>query len=132
MMKYIIPIAMLFMLAGTALGTMWLYDDPAFFQIGSQAQVASYKPANISPFEIINSPYFPLLGQGFYFNAIPVKLSNSTDAIQIGSSGNIALSPTPVTFGGHLENNLKYAMGKSSLRIGQQGSWTTLNALGVL
>jgi hypothetical protein len=132
MMKYILPMAMLFMLAGTALGTMWLYDDPAFFQIGSEAQVASFKPANISPFEIINAPYFPLLGQGFYFNAIPVKLSNSTESINIGSRGNIALSPTPVTFGGHLENNLKYAMGKSSMRIGQQGSWDTLNAPGVL
>lgn len=132
MMKYIIPIAMLFMLAGTALGTMWLYDDPAFFQIGSEAQVASFKPANISPFEIINAPYFPLLGQGFYFNAIPVKLSNSSDAIQIGSVGNTALFPIPVTFGGHLENNIKYAMGKSSMRIGQQGSWATLNAPGML
>jgi hypothetical protein len=123
---------MLFMLAGTALGTMWLYDDPAFFQIGSEAQMASFKHMNISHFEIINAPYFPLLGQGFYFNAIPVKLSNSTDAIQIGSKGNMALPPVQVTFGGHLENNMKYAMGKSSLRIGQQGSWANINAPGVL
>jgi hypothetical protein len=132
MIKYIISIALLFMLAGTAFGTMWLYDDPTFFQIGSKAQVASFKPANISPFEIIDSPYFPLLGQGFYFNAIPVKLINSTDAVQIGSKSNIVLSSIPVTFGGHLENNIKYAMGKSSLRVGQDGSWTNLNAPGVL
>jgi hypothetical protein len=128
MMRYIIPLALLLMLTGTAFGTMWLYDDPTFFQIGSQAREATFQPGNISVFEIINSPYFPLLGQGFYMNAIPVKLSNGTDAIQIGKTGGSTMGPIPVTFSGHLENNMKYAMSKSSLRVGSEGSWSNLGA----
>ena len=132
MMKYTIAIAVLLMLAGTGLATMWLYDDPMFFQMSYPSQAASFKPADMSILEILDTPYFPLLGQSFYTNAIPVKLTNNTNAVQIGSIGSGSLSPIPVTFGGHLENNLKYAQSKSSLRIGQQGSWSTLNAPGVL
>lgn len=123
---------MLLMLAGTGLATMWLYDDPQFFQMNYPSQVTSFKPADISILEILDAPYFPLLGQSFYTNAIPVKLSNNTNTVQIGSKSPGSLSPIPVTFGGHLENNLKYAQSKSSLRIGQEGSWGTLNTPGVL
>ncbi|MBN1234601.1 MAG: hypothetical protein JW999_00965 [Methanotrichaceae archaeon] len=132
MMKYTIAVAVLLMLAGTGLTQMWLYDDPMFFQMSYPAKAASFKPADISILEIIDSPYFPLLGQSFYTNAIPVKLSNNTNTVQIGSKSPGSLSPIPVTFGGHLENNLKYAQSKSSLRIGQEGSWGTLNTPGVL
>jgi hypothetical protein len=132
MMKYIISVAVLLMLAGTGLATMWIYDDPMFFQMGYTSQAPSFKPADISILEIIDSPYFPLLGQSFYTDAIPVKLSNNTNTIQIGSKAPRSMSPIPVTFGGHLENNLKYAQGKSSLRIGSQGSWSNINAPGVL
>jgi hypothetical protein len=132
MMKYTIAIAVLLMLAGTGLATMWLYDDPMFFQMSYPSQSASFKPADISILEILDAPYFPLLGQSFYTNAIPVKLSNNTNTIQIGSKGPGSISPIPITFGGHLEDNLKYAQSKSSLRIGQQGSWSTFNAPGVL
>ena len=131
MMRYAIPIALLFMLAGTALGTMWLYDDPTFFQMGGQSQGGSFTPANISILEIIDAPYFPLLGQSFYKNAIPVQVSNSSNTIQIGSKGILSQGPVQVTFGGHLEDNLKYAQSKSSLRVGQQGSWNTMNTPGV-
>ena len=123
---------MLLILAGTALGTIWLYDDPAFLQLNSQAREATFNPGKISPFEIIDAPYFPLLGQSFYSNAIPVKLSNNTNTVQIGSKGPASMSPASVTFGGHLENNLKYAQSKSSLRIGSQGSWSNINTPGVL
>jgi hypothetical protein len=132
MMKYIISVAVLLMLAGTGLATMWLYDDPMFFQMSYPSQAASFKPADISILEIIDAPYFPLLGQSFYSNAIPVKLSNNTNTIQIGSKGPGSMSPVSVTFSGHLENNMKYAQSKSSLRIGQDGSWGNLNAPGVL
>ena len=132
MMKYIISVAVLLMLAGTGLATMWLYDDPMFFQMSYPSQAASFKPADISILEIIDAPYFPLLGQSFYSNAIPVKLSNNTNTVQIGSKGPGSMSPVSVTFGGHLENNMKYAQTKSSLRIGQDGSWGNLNAPGVL
>ncbi len=132
MMKYTIALAVLLMLAGTGLATMWLYDDPMFFQMNYPAKVASFKPADMSILEILDAPYFPLLGQSFYYNAIPVRLSNNTNTVQIGSKAPVSISPTPVTFGGHLEDNLKYAQGKSSLRIGSQGSWSTLNTPGVL
>lgn len=132
MMKYTIAVAVLLMLAGTGLATMWLYDDPMFFQMSYPSQAASFKPADISILEILDAPYFPLLGQSFYSNAMPVKLSNNTNTVQIGSKGPGSMSPISVTFGGHLENNMKYAQSKSSLRIGSQGSWSTLNAPGAL
>jgi hypothetical protein len=131
MMKYAIPIALLFVLAGTAFGTMWLYDDPTFFQTGGQSLRGSYTPANISILEIIDAPYFSLLGQSFYKNPIPVQVSNSSNTIQIGSKGALSQNPVQVTFGGHLEDNLKYAQSKSSLRVGEQGSWNNLNTPGV-
>jgi len=132
MMKCIIAVAMLLMLAGSGLATMWIYDDPMFFQMNYRSQSASFKPADISILEILDAPYFPLLGQGFYTNALPVKLSNNTNTVQIGSKGPASMSPVSVTFGGHLENNLKYAQSKSSLRIGPEGSWGTYNVPGVL
>ena len=130
MIKYTILVAVLLMLTGTGLATMWLYDDPMLFQTSYPSHVTSFKPAGISILEILDAPYFPLLGQSFYSNAIPVKLSNNTNTIQIGSRVPRSMSPIPVTFGGHLENNMKYAQSKSSIRIGQQGSWNSLNAPG--
>jgi hypothetical protein len=132
MMKYAIAVAVLLMLAGTGLATMWLYDDPMLFQMSYPSQAASFKPADISILEIIDAPYFPLLGQGFYSNAIPVELSNNTNAVQIGGKGSVSNFPASITFGGHLENNLKYAQSKSSLRVGEQGFWNTITAQGVL
>jgi hypothetical protein len=132
MMKYTIALAVLLMLAGAGLATMWTYDDPMFFQMNYPAKVVSFKAVDMSILEIVDSPYFPLLGQSFYNNAIPVKLSNSTNTIQIGSRAPGAMPPAQVTFGGHLENNLKYAQSKSSLKIGSQGSWNSLNTPGVL
>ncbi|VVB71521.1 Uncharacterised protein [uncultured archaeon] len=130
MIKHIIPIAMLLMLAGTAFGTMWLYDDPMFFH-GTQTQPASIKPAaGLSMLEFVDSAYFPLLGQGFYKDAIPVKLSNQTNTVQIGIKASSAMPPIQVTFSGGLENNMRYAKSKSTLRIGQQGNWNSLSAPG--
>jgi hypothetical protein len=132
MIKYTIAVAVLLMLVGSGLATMWTYDDPMFFQTGYSSQAASFKPADLSILEILDAPYFPLLGQSFYSNAIPVKLSNNTNTVQIGSNAPGSMSPVPVTFGGHLEDNLKYAQSKSSLKIGQQESWNNLNAPGLL
>jgi hypothetical protein len=109
---------MLLILAGTALGTIWLYDDPAFLQLNSPAQDATFNPGKISPFEIIDAPYFPLLRNG------------TSDTVQIFDNRNSTSSPIQVTFGGNLENNLNYAMTKSSIRIGQKGTWNSLNVPG--
>ena len=130
MIKYTILVAVLLMLTGTGLATMWLYDDPMLFQTSYPSHVTSFKPAGISILEILDAPYFPLLGQSFYTNAIPVKLSNNTNTIQIGSKSSGSMSPISVTFGGYLEDNMRYAQSKSSLRIGTQGSWSTLNVPG--
>ncbi len=93
MMKFLIPLAMLFIMAGSALGTMWLYTDPTFFQMGTPVQSASLMPANVPNLEIVGVPYIPLLGQGFYKDAIPVRLTNNTNTIQIGSKGPGAMAP---------------------------------------
>jgi hypothetical protein len=126
MMKYLIPIAMLLMLAGMASGTMWLYDDD-FFMLGPQVKAPTFQPASLSPFEIINAPFFPLLGEGFKTSPIPLKLGNSTNVIEISSTGKATSLPPQMTFSGNLENNLKYAQTKSSLRVGASGSWNNLN-----
>jgi len=130
MIKYLIPMAIIFVLAGSAFGTMWLYNDPTFFQMGTPTQSASFKPANMPALEIIDAPFFPLLGQGFYNDAIPVNITNKTSTIYIGSKSPSALPPVSATFGGHLEKNLKYAQSKSSLRVSPQGSWMSLNTPG--
>jgi len=132
MMKYAIAVAVILMLSATGLATMWTYDDPMFFQMGTYTPSGTFRAADTSILEIVKAPYFPLLGQSFYTDAIPVQLTNNTNTIQIGTKGAGSLSPAPVTFGGHLENNLKYAQSQSSLRIGNQGTWNTLNTPGLI
>ena len=129
MAKHIAALAVLLMLSTTAIATMWTYHDPLLFQAGYANPIS--RPADISLLEIVKAPYFPLLGQSFYSNAIPVNLSNSTNTIRIGSKGAGGLGAVPVTFGEHLEDNLRYARGRSSLRIGGDGSWNSLNAPGI-
>ncbi len=136
MMKISIPIAMLIALAGLASGTMWLYTDPTFFsglptsttpysfnyQSGA---LGSFTAADLTPFEILNSPIFPMLGHGFTLNTSN-KGQNASPVVSLGSSGTVSIPPQ-MTFSGALENNLKYAQSKSSIRVGQGGSWTNLN-----
>ena len=129
MANHIALLAVLLMLSTSAMATMWSYHDPMIFQTGYSNPIS--RSADISLMEIVKSPYFPLLGQSFYSNALPVNLSNSSNTIQIGSKGAGTLGPIPVTFGGHLEDNLRYAQGRSSLRIGGEGSWSSLSAQGL-
>jgi hypothetical protein len=130
MMKYLIPIAMLLILGTTASGTMWLYNAD-FFMLGPQPSAASFKPASLSPFEIINAPFFPLLGEGFYTDPIPLQLRNATTSVEITSAKSTAY-PVMATFSGNFENNLKYAQSKSSMRIGEGGNWNSLNVPGLI
>jgi len=129
MAKHIAALAVLLMLSVTGIATMWTYHDPMLFQAGYPNP--STRQADISLLEIVKSPYFPLLGQSFYSNALPVNLTNSTNTIQIGSKGPGSLGPIPVTFGGHLEDNMRYAQSRSSLRIGGESSWSSLSAQGL-
>ncbi len=128
MMKYIIAVAMLFMVTTMASGTMWLYQEPDYLQMGNQFTTPFFKPANLSPFEIINAPYFPLLGEGFYTSAAPVSSKSPQPTVQIKSSGKLDVTPPFIDFSGNFENNLEYAATKSSLRIGQGNGSATLNA----
>ncbi len=121
---------MLLILGTTASGTIWLYNAD-FFMLGPQSSAASFKPASLSPFEIINAPFFPLLGEGFYTDPIPMQLRNATTSVEITSTKRAA-DPVLATFSGHLENNLKYAQSKSSLRIGEGGNWNSLNIPGLI
>ncbi len=135
-MKILIPIAMLLVFAGLASGTMWLYNDPTFFmglpssttpysfnyQSGA---LGSFTAADLTPFEILNSPIFPMLGHGFNLNTSK-KEQRASPVVELGSSGKVNIAPQ-MTFSGALENNLKYAQSKSSIRVGQAGSWTNLN-----
>ena len=129
MANHIALLAVLLMLSTSAMATMWTFHDPMIFQTGYSNPIS--RSADISLMEIVKAPYFPLLGQSFYSNARPVNLSNSSNTIRIGSKGAGALGPIPVTFGGHLEDNLRYAQGRSSLRIGGEGSWSSLSAQGL-
>jgi hypothetical protein len=139
MTKYIISIAILLMLAGMASATMWLYTDPTFFTVGAQSpnaenyqlhlfdsgsssDMGTFRPANLSPFEIINAPFFPLLSGGFGNST-----ENMTQPIEIRSTGGMDVTPLPLTFNGGMENNLKYAQSRSSIKIGQNGGWTNLD-----
>lgn len=136
MKRYLIPIAMFFVIAGLASGTMWLYVDPTFFSGQSsstipysfqyQSDMGSFRPLDLSPFEIINSPFFPMLGHGFSINASSRQNQSNTQVISLGSVGRVDSTPQ-VTFEGDLENNLRYAESKSSLRVGQGGNWSNLN-----
>ncbi len=145
MRRYIIPIAMLFVLAGLSSGTMWLYTDPTFFSglpsgttatsFGYQSQsspIGTFKPLDLSPFEIINSPLFPMLGHGFSINTSSGQDQSKTTVVSLGSSGKLDSTPPQITFSGGMENNLKYAESKSSLRVGQGGTWANLNNPGLI
>lgn len=129
--KFLITIAILTAVATTVGGTMWENQMPDFMQMGAQSQyqftAPIFKPAELSPFEIINAPYFPLLGEGFYTSAAPLKQTTLNPTVTINSTGKMDSTPPLMDFSGNFENNLKYAESRSSLRIGQGSSSATLN-----
>lgn len=129
--KYPITIAILCAIATAVGGTMWENQVPDFLLIGSgspyQFTAPIFKPTELSPFEIINAPYFPLLGEGFYTSAAPLKPTTQNPTVTINSTGKVDSTPPLMSFSGSFENNMKYAGSKSSLRIGQGSSSTTLN-----
>lgn len=127
--KYLITIAILSAIATTVSGTMWENQVPDFLQMGSQSHFNApiFNPTGISPFEIINAPYFPLLGEGFYPSSAPLKPTTQNSTVTINSTGKVVSIPPLIDFSGNFENNLKYAESRSSLRIGQGSSSATLN-----
>lgn len=127
--KYLIATAILCITATAVSGTMWENQVPDFLQMGSGYQFTTpiFKPTELSPFEIINAPYFPLLGEGFYTSAAPLQPTTLKPTVTINSTGNVDATPPFMDFSGNFENNLKYAESKSSLRIGQGSSSATLN-----
>ena len=129
MIKHLISAAMLLMLAGTALGTMWLYDDPLSFPISPYHSANSaFNITDTALTRIAGFTYYSTLGEDFYMRAIPVNYTNATNSVMIGSTGKGTASfLNSPTFDGHAENNLLYAKSKSSFRVGGQGSWSNLS-----
>ena len=93
--KYLITIAILCAIATTVSGTMWENQMPDFLQIGSQYQFTApiFKPTELSPFEIINAPYFPLLGEGFYTSAAPLQPTTQNPTVTVNSTGKVDAIP---------------------------------------
>src|SRR5690606_13624814 len=115
MIKYLVSAAMLFMLAGTAFGTMWLYDDPVSFPISPyQSANTGFNLTDTALTKIAGFSFYSTLGEDFYMRAIPVNYSNATNSVMIGSAqkGTASFMTSP-TFDGHAETNLLYAKGKS-------------------
>lgn len=127
--KYLITIAILCTITAMVSGTIWENQMPDFLQIGTQFQFKApiFKPSELSPFEIINAPYFPLLGEGFYTSAASLQPTTQKPTETINSSGKVNFIPPQTDFSGNFENNMKYAQSKSSLRIGQGSSSATLS-----
>lgn len=133
MTKYLIALTMLFVLAGTAGATMWLYDDPMFFnQFGNRYTASSVQPVSLALSDIIQAPFYPLLGETFYKNALPVQMRNTSQTLQIGTTTKPSSVPITVTFSGNLENNLVYASSRSSLRVADGGNWQALRPSGLI
>ncbi len=144
MKRYLIPIMITF-LAGAASGNIWLNDESLYLMDTTHFVTPYFKPANMSPFEIIDAPYFSLVGANLGSiqaisseQLVPLGGSETTStnsAIPSTSSAPVVIKNTPmeivpphVDFSGNLENNLHYAESKSSLRIGQAdgAGWTNL------
>lgn len=127
MIKHLAMITMLLALSGISSGTMWLYQEPDYLQMGTQFTTPFFKPINLSPFEIINAPYFPLLGEGFHTSAAPITSKSLQPTVEIKSNGKVETAPPFIDFTGSFENNLKYAITKSSFRIGQDNQSANLS-----
>jgi hypothetical protein len=130
-MKCPIIISALILLAGLCGGNPWLYQDPDFLQ-GSRFYAAALQPGSLTPLEVVTSPYFYLLGQGFDYSALPLQLRQVSGAVEIGSSRKASISPPPISFDGFEEKSLNYARAKSSLRVGQDGIWAPIDVPGLL
>lgn len=138
MKRYLIPI-MITLLAGSASGNIWLNDESLYLMDTTHFMTPYFKPANMSPFEIIDAPYFSLVGAnlGSVQTTSPGQPVSLSSVASTPSSAPVVIKSTPavitpphVDFSGNLENNLQYAESKSSLRIGRayDPSWTTLQS----
>jgi hypothetical protein len=130
-MKCFFVILMLFLLAGLGSGNHRLYEDPDFLQ-GSRFYAAAFQPGSITALEVVASPYFYLLGQGFNYSAPPLQLRQAGGAVEIGGGRKVSLSPPLTSFDGFEEKSLNYARAKSSLRVAENGSWASLDVPGLL
>jgi hypothetical protein len=130
-MKCMIIVSVLALLAGLGGGNPWLYQDPDFLQ-GSNFYPSAFQPGSVTPLEVVASPYFSLLGQGFDYRALPRSLEQVSNATELGSNPNVSFPPLSISFDGFEEKSLNYARSKSSLRVAQDGTWTPLDFSGLL
>jgi hypothetical protein len=125
-MKHNTSIALILSIIGIASATQWTYDDPTFFQQGPGLGMGLLSAGNISPLEIINSPYFSIMGKGYFPIWLQQKPNNTSLDVEIKSTGNQQLVPPLMSFDANQEKNLGYAQ-KSSFRVGKAENWNTLN-----
>jgi hypothetical protein len=130
-MKCLIIVAVLILLAWMGGGNPWLYQDPDFLQ-GANFYPAAFQPGSVTPLEVVASPYFYLLGQGFDYGALPLPQNLVSNAIALGGNLKPSFAPISVSFDGFEEKSLNYARAKSSLRVAQNGTWTPLDVPGLL
>jgi hypothetical protein len=131
-MKGLIIIPALILLAGLGGGNPWLYQDPDFLQ-GSRFYASVFQPGSLTALEVVASPSFYLLGQGFDLSKLPIQLRPDSGAVEtVSSSRKVGVSPPTISFDDFEEKSLNYARAKSSLRVAENGSWAPLNVPGLL
>jgi hypothetical protein len=130
-MKCLIVISALVLLAGLGVGNPWLNQDPDFLQ-GSNFYPAAFQPGSVTALEVVASPSFSLIGQGFDYRALPRPLEQISNATELSGSLEMSFTPLPISFDGFEEKSLNYARAKSSLRVAQDGTWTPLDVPGLL
>jgi hypothetical protein len=130
-MKFLILISALILLAGLGVGNSWLNQDPDFLQ-GSNFYPASFQPGSVTALEVVASPMFYLLGQGFDYKALPRPLKQANNTAEVDGSRKASTSPPPISFDDFEEKSLNYARAKSSLRVAQNGTWAPLDVPGLL
>jgi hypothetical protein len=130
-MKYLVIIPALVLLAGLGVGTPWLFSDPDFMQ-GSKFYPAAFQPGSVTALEVVASPMFSLIGQGFDYKVLPRPWEGAENATVLVGSRKASTSPPPISFDDFEEKSLNYARTKSSLRVANNGTWTPLDVPGLL
>jgi hypothetical protein len=137
--KYIIPIIIISAFIGTSSSNFWSDQDTTTGLSEGGFYSPVFKPANQTPVEIIQSPFFRYVGEeaslGTGVNATAasagsgianVTTSNSTIYV-ISSKGNTSTAQMSLDFNGGVERNLRYAENSSTIKIGQDGKWVPVS-----
>lgn len=128
--RYIILSLMFILICGQC-QAVWLSRATSYNDIQDQFAVNSYTPDNNSTRQVTSQPFEPLMGETFNKNPFPVGQNNSArpvvPSIQLGTVVDNVSPAYSADFGGGWESNLRYADGRSSIRVPINGTWTSVN-----